>query len=168
MIPFIHIGQTCSFRYWLSCILQWDEPRSELNVDGLRSEKRLIAPVLQGKRTCQRTQLLQFSVCTEGEGGSAEPLLPLHSRVGARLLHPHQLSRRRRFLTGALQETRVTQEGFPLLQERAGPGSASDGGDGEAITLLASSRVSAESARGQERKAGEARQGKARQGKARS
>lgn len=55
------------------------------------------------RSTCQCQQLLQLSVSTEGKRGSAEPLLPLHSRVGAWLLHPHQLSCRRRRLTGALQ-----------------------------------------------------------------
>lgn len=39
--------------------------------------------------TCQREQLLQLPVSSEGERGSAESLLSLHSRVGARLLRPH-------------------------------------------------------------------------------
>lgn len=43
-----------------------------------------------GRRsTCQREQLLQLPVSAEGERGSAESLLSLHCRVGARLLRPH-------------------------------------------------------------------------------
>lgn len=60
--------------------------------------------ITKGRRsTCQCQQLLQLSVNIEGERGSAESLLPPHSRVGAWLLHPHQLSSRRPRLIGALQ-----------------------------------------------------------------
>lgn len=158
MIPFIHIGQTCSFRYWLTCILQGDEPRSEGNVDGLHSKKRLIAPFLRGKCTCQCAQLLQFSVCTEGEGGSAEPLLPLHSWVGARLLHPHQLSRRRRFLTGALQKRESQRKGSHYCKK--GQGRRRRRGNHFAHELKSQCGVSERT--GEERRRGEARKGKAR------
>lgn len=165
MIPFIHIGQTCSFRYWLSCILQWDEPRSEGNVDGLHSKKRLIAPFLQGKRTCQCTQLLQFSVCTEGEGGSAEPLLPLHSRVGARLLHPHQLSRRRRFLTGALQKRESQRKGSHYCKKGQGQGAPAP--EETARQSLCSRAQESVWSQREDRRGDEERWGKERQGKAR-
>lgn len=99
--------------------------------------------------TFQRKQLLQFSVSTEGERGSAEPLLPLNGRVGARLLHPHQLRCGRCFLGGALQETRVAEEGLHVTGEGRGQEvSARQAGNGEAITLRQSSRVNLGPARG--------------------
>ncbi len=52
---------------------------------GESTKKRVTASngdtVYLGRHTCQCREFLQLSVSTEGERGSAEPLLPLHGRV---------------------------------------------------------------------------------------